>query len=187
VSETPSIKGSVIQSRLAFVQRRGGDVALAQVLARMPPRAREVVSGIVLPSGWYPFDAGSSLDEAIAAHFGGGTDIFREMGAESARDNLSASHKVYVRERDPHGLLKSAASIYRLYYDSGHRTYERVDDHSVILRTFDSRTFSRADCLTVVGWHEKAIAMCGGKKPRVRERKCRARGDDVCEYFCEWE
>ena len=90
-------------------------------------------------------------------------------------------------ERDPLGLLKGAASIYRAYYKSGHRTYERAGERKVILRTFDSETFSRADCLTVVGWHERVIGMCGGKNARVEETLCRARGDAVCEYVCEWD
>ena len=46
---------------------------------------------------------------------------------------------------------------------------------------------ARTDCLTVVGWYEKAIEMCGATNAKVTETKCRARGDDVCEYLCEWQ
>jgi uncharacterized protein (TIGR02265 family) len=184
---TGSIKGGVLTSRLAFLEGRGGRAAVDRVLAKLPPEDQGVLSGNIAPAGWYPFATGSRLDEAIEAELGGGDALFREMGAQSARDNLSPAQRAFVRERDPHALLKGAASIYRLYYDSGRRTFERLGQRKVVLRTYDSTTFSRADCLTVVGWHEQVISMCGGDHVRVVETRCRTRGDEVCEYICEWD
>ena len=89
--------------------------------------------------------------------------------------------------KDPHGLLRHAASIHQAYYDTGHRTYERTGERSAVLRTHDCASFSRPECLTNVGWHRKAIEICGGKNPRVTDPECRARGDSVCTYVCEWE
>jgi uncharacterized protein (TIGR02265 family) len=182
-----SIKGGVLTSRLAFLEGRGGPAAVDRVLATLPAEDRTVLSGNIAPSGWYPFETGSRLDTAIEAELGGGDALFREMGAQSARDNLSPAQRAFVRERDPHALLKGAASIYRLYYDTGRRTFERLGQRKVALRTYDSTTFSRADCLTVIGWHEQVISMCGGNNVRVTEVRCRTRGDEVCEYICEWD
>jgi uncharacterized protein (TIGR02265 family) len=186
-NEAGSVKGSVLQSRLAFLRERKGEAGVHRVLERLAAEDRNLLSGLMLPSGWYPFRTNERLDEAIAEELGIGEAIFLQMGEKSASDNLGAAHRVYVHSRDPHGLLREAASIYRLYYDTGNRSYERTGDRSAVLRTRDSRTFSRADCLTVVGWHRKAIAMCGGKNARVVEKKCRAKGDELCEYLCEWE
>lgn len=184
-SEQGSIKGGVLLSRLSLLRQRGGEACVARVLGRLTPQDRALVSGVVLPFGWYPFGAGSRFDEAIAAELGEG--IFRELGAASAADNLGDVHKSYVRSGDPHGLLKQAPSIYRLYYDSGYRTYERLGDRKAMLRTFDSTTFTRTDCLTIAGWYEKAIELCGGQRARVTELRCRSQGDPLCEYRCEWE
>jgi uncharacterized protein (TIGR02265 family) len=181
------VKGSVLLSRLAFVRERMGAVSYKALLAGLSEDDQRVLGEIVLSSAWYPFALNERLDAAIAAKTGRGDAVFRELGARSANDNLGASQRNFVRERDPHGLLKHATSIYRLYYDTGNRTYERVGDHKAILRTHDSESFSRADCLTVVGWHEKAIQLCGGRNPRVVEKQCRARGAPFCEYVCEWE
>lgn len=186
-SVSGGVKGNILISRLAFVREKGGDAAVTRVLARLPEDDRRILSGLVMPVAWFPFDLNERLDAAIAAEMAGGEEIFRELGRKSASDNLAAAHRVYIRDRDPHGLLKQAASIYRLYYDTGHRTYERLSDRSAVLRTFEARTFSRPDCLTVAGWHERAIEMCGGTKPRTSERKCRSRGDDCCEYLFEWD
>ncbi len=182
-----SIKGGVLTSRLAFLEGRGGAEAVRRVLTTLPEEDRALLSGAIAGAGWYPFDTGSRLDAAIEAELGGGDALFREMGKQSARDNLSPAQRAFVRERDPYALLKAAASIYRLYYDTGRRTFERRGVRTLVLRTHDSTTFSRADCLTVVGWHEQVIAMCGGSNVRVTETQCRAKGDDVCEYVCEWD
>ena len=179
-------KGSVFLSRLAFLRERGGDPLVARVLATLPPDDRETLSGIVLPSTWYPFDMNERLDAAIASALGGGDDIFRLLGRQSALHNLSASHRNFIRAHDPHGLFRQTASIYRVYYDSGSRTYEKLGPKKVALRTVESKSFSRADCLTIVGWLEQAVEMCGGVDVRATEPRCRARGDSLCEYVVEW-
>jgi uncharacterized protein (TIGR02265 family) len=182
-----NIKGGVLTSRLAFVREKRGEVGLERLLAKLPEADRAVLAGVVLPFKWYPFALYSRLDEVIAEELGMGDKLFVLLGSRSANDNLSTDHKRLVSEKDPHGLLKHAASIYRLYYDTGHRTYTRLGDRSAAIRTFDSETFSRADCLTIVGWHQRAIEMCGGKAVRVSEPQCRTRGAALCEYVCEWD
>lgn len=186
MTKTGSIRGSVVLSRLAFVRQAKGEEAVKRVLAALPLEDRKHFAGTVLPNVWYPFEAGEHLDAAIAAELGGGDEIFKQMGARSAEFNLGDTQKLFVQGRDPQGLLRSASAIYRLYYDTGARTYHASGARKAVLRTLQSKTFSTYDCLTVVGWHEKAIEMCGGRNPRVTHTKCRARGDDFCEYICEW-
>lgn len=182
-----SVKGVVLQSRLALLRARGGDALVRGVLARLEPDVRQVLTGIVLPVAWYSFDINVQLDRAIALELGGGEMTYRQLGAQSAIDSLGAAHRNLVRTNDPHGLLKHAAQIHNLYYDTGYRTYEWVEAGKAILRTFDCASYSREDCQTNLGWHEKAIELCGGTSVRVREPRCRARGDACCEYVCEWE
>ncbi len=182
-----SIKGSVLKARLAFIEKRLGKVGVARIVARLPKEDREILDGILLAAGWYPFETSERLTLGISQELGASDDVYKELGRMSADMNLSASQRVYVRERDPHGLLKAAASIYRLYYSSGERVYERLGDKKAVLRTTGSETYSREDCLTIVGWHERAITMCGGKNARVKESKCRAKGNECCEYVCEWD
>jgi hypothetical protein len=53
--------------------------------------------------------------------------------------------------------------------------------------TRDAEVFSVPDCATVVGWHRRALAMCGARNPRVKEEECRARGGAVCRYRLSWD
>lgn len=183
-----NVKGSVLASRLAYVREQRSETALARVLGRLPVPDRTVLGGMLLPFAWYPFETNERLDRAIADELGVGEEIFLRLGAKSAEDNLtSASQRHYMDDRNPQGLLKNTSAIYKVYYDTGRRDYEKRGAHSAVLRTHESLSFSPSDCLTVVGWYERAIQMCGGRNVRVIESRCRARGDDVCEYSCEWE
>jgi hypothetical protein len=188
VKTTGNVKGSVLASRLAFVREQRSETAVARVLARLLPPDRTVLGGILLPFAWYPFATNERLDRAIADELGIGDEIFLRLGAKSAEDNLtSASQRHYMDDRNPQGLLKNTSAIYKVYYDTGHRDYEKLGAHAAVLRTHESHSYSPSDCLTVVGWYERAIQMCGGRNVKVIETRCRARGDEVCEYSCAWE
>lgn len=180
-----NVKGGALQSRIHFVRDQLGDEGVQRVMERLSESDRQECQQI-LTSSWYPFDLNQRLDEAIAAEVGGGETVFERIGEKSAAHNLTNAHKAFVLGRDPHGLLKRAAQIYQAYYDSGHRTYEQLGEKKAALRTHESSTFSKHDCLTVIGWHRKAIEMCGGVNATVTESRCRARGAEVCEYICEW-
>jgi len=179
------VKGGALLSRLAFVKDSRGDDAVQRVLARLPDADRAACTPL-LTGSWYPFELNQRLDEAIAAEMGMGEQVFLVMGEKSAMHNLGGAHRAMLSAGDPHGLLRRTPQIYSMYYDTGRRTYDAAGDRKAILRTYDAPTFSRHDCLTVVGWHRKAIEMCGGKNAKVVETKCRAAGAKLCEYVCEW-
>lgn len=185
---SPGIKGNVLLARLKYVRDVGGEPALQAILARLPPEDAKVLGGWILPISWYPIDLYLRLDDAVATvmspHDRAG--VFLEMGRASADANLSGPQRPFVREGDPHFLLQAAPQIYAAYYAVGRRTYRRTGETSAVLVTEDAENVTETDCLTVVGWHVRAIELCGGKDVKVEEARCRARGDEVCEYRCSW-
>lgn len=184
----PGIKGNVLLSRLKYVRERGGQAAFDAVMARLSPEDQAAFRGWILPIGWYPLELNLRLDDAIAAVLSPDdrTRVFLEMGRASAEANLNGPQKPYLRQGDPHFLLASAPRIYAAYYAVGRREYQRTGDRSATLRTYDAESVTATDCLTVVGWHVRAIELCGGKDAKVVETRCRTRGDACCEYQCAW-
>lgn len=182
----PRLKGSVIRARLTFVEELGGQAAVERVLARLPAEAAETLRTL-LSASWYPFELGEQLDRAVVDELGGGrADFFLRIGADSAERNLHGVHKAFLRS-DPHTFLAQVPTIYAFYYDRGHRTYERTGERSGVMTTHDAETFSAADCLTVVGWHVRALEMCGASGVRIVEEECRATGGRVCRYRLSWQ
>jgi uncharacterized protein (TIGR02265 family) len=183
-----SIKGSVLRTRLALVEELDPKGGLTRVLARLGGGEREALESL-LASAWYPFELGKRLDEAIVAELAGGRpEFFERLGEASAERNLGPAgvHRGFLVAGDPQAFLAKASLIYSYYYDQGRRDYEKTGDRSAVLTTRDAETFSAPDCLTVVGWHRRALAMCGARDPRVVEEECRAAGGSVCRYRLSW-
>ena len=183
-----SIKGSVLQSRLAFVEELAPTDGRARVLSRLGESDSEVLTSL-LASAWYPFDLGKRLDAAIVEVLGGGRpEFFEKLGEASAEKNLGPSgvHRRFLVEGDPQAFLAKAPLIYSYYYDQGRRDYEKSGEREAVLTTRDAETYSAPDCLTVVGWHRRALELCGARAPRVAEEECRARGGSVCRYRLSW-
>lgn len=180
------IKGNIIKSRIAFVKERFGEAAWEKVVTSLPEEDRKVLS---MPTsvGWYEFELGERLDKAIVAVVGGGdTRIFRELGRKSARENLGGVHSSFLNPRDPRIFMAKAPVIYRFYYGSGERTWEPTGPTEGVLKTTGSETFSTADCATVMGWYEEALAMLGATNIAVTEETCCAQGGDACRYRVAW-
>jgi hypothetical protein len=180
------IKGAVLKSRIAFVQEHFGKEGVQQVLDGLPPEDQRTLR-MLFTSNWYPFGLGKTLDDAIVRELGGGrVEFFERLGEASAEKNLSSVHAGYLTKGDAHGFLAKAPSIYSLYYEAGRREYQKVGPKEAVLTTYDAETFSAPDCLTVVGWHRKALEMCGVTGVQVVEEECRARGGQVCRYRVKW-
>jgi uncharacterized protein (TIGR02265 family) len=180
------IKGAVLKSRIAFVEQHSGKKGVERVLESLPPGDQRTLR-MLFTSNWYPFDLGKTLDQAIVQVLGGGKNAFFErLGEASAQSNLGNIHSGYLTKGDAHGFLAKASSIYSLYYESGRREYQQTGPTEGVLTTYDAETFSAPDCLTVIGWHRKALEMCGIPGAEIVEEECRAKGGAVCRYRVRW-
>ena len=181
-----NVKGSVLLSRLDFAREHFGVQGLAKLLAALTDEDRRVATTF-LPAQWYPFDLGERIDSAIMHVLGrGDPGTFHRLGVRSAEVNLAGVHSVFLQSGDPHGLLRRAPVIYKLYYDTGTRTYEKTGENSCRLTTYDSESYSRADCFTVIGWHQRAVGLCGGTDVRIDHSVCRVEDGAVCQYDISW-
>lgn len=189
VAAMARIKGSVLISRLNLLRQQGGQELLDRVLSRLTPQDQATLKGMLLLIGWYPLELNNRLDQAIAEALNpeDRKRAFMQMGRASAEENLRGAHRVFLRPGDPHFHLSQAPQIYRFYYAVGHCTYERASDGSAVLRIFNAETVTEADCLTVMGWHERAVELSGGKAVQVTHPVCRAKGGALCEYQLSWE
>src|SRR5688572_5356839 len=129
-------KGSLLLARLKWLRMRGGDALVSRVLARLQPPIRQVLEGQILLVTWYPLEVNLRLDEAIGDELSPGdrNRVFLDIGRASADVNLLGPQKPYLKVGDPHFLLANAPTIYKVYYNTGHRTYERTSNTSAVLR-----------------------------------------------------
>jgi uncharacterized protein (TIGR02265 family) len=182
------VGGNIILARRSFVVGRGGEGLWERVLGHLGEDAKQLRRTMLVTQS-YPLELNLKLDQAIADElYPGAPDrAFLEMGRASADVNLRGTQRAFVGEGDPHHLLSFAESIYAYYYGEGRRTYEKTGPASAVLTTYEAPPSTPGDCLTVVGWHERAIELSGGRNVKVSQAKCRSRGDGVCQYDCSWE
>jgi len=181
------IKGLVIQNRKEFVEECFGKDAWQRVLDSLPPGDREVVGDLILAAKWYPFEIGERIDRAIVNVLGGGKEsVFEDIGAKSAQRSLLKVHRSFLTRGDPQAFMKKTEIMYKFYYDTGRREYTPTGPTSGIMTTYDAKTFSVSDCLTVIGFHKEALRMCGARTVEVVEEECRAKGGSCCRYRFTW-
>jgi len=181
------IKGQIIESRLQFVKDHFGEKAVEDVLSALPSADQSILRKPLNSAGWYHFQTGQRLDEAIVKVIGkGDARLFEEMGAASAQQNLSGIQKFYLDPGNPQGFMLRAPLIYHVYYDKGWRDYKPTSPTSGVMTTYEAETYSTADCMTVMGWYKQALKMCGAKDVQIVEETCRARGGECCRYLVNW-
>jgi uncharacterized protein (TIGR02265 family) len=181
------VKGTVLLSRKAFVEERFGKDKLESVLTSMTPADQTLLRGMVLPLSWYDAEACQRFDAAIIKVIGGNAEqAFRDLGRKSADDNLGKFQAGFVRGKAPLSFLAQTPAIYRLYYEIGSREFTKTNETSGVLTTHGAESVTTGDCLTVMGWHERALEMVGAKRPVITHPKCRAMGADTCSYHVSW-
>lgn len=180
------IKGSILKARLEFVRDQFGDDGLSKIMDHLPEEDQKILGRLVAVA-WVDFEVGKRLDDAIVKVLGGGgTRFFERLGEASAEVNLGTLHSAFLAPGNPQAFLAKAPQIYRLYYDVGRREYEATGECEGVLTTHDAETFSKTDCLTVIGWYRKALELCGAENVRIMEQECRATGGSVCKYRVTW-
>jgi len=181
------IKGSILESRLQFVKDHFGPTAVEDVLAALPASDQMILRKPLNGAGWYHFQTGQRLDDAIVEMIGrGDTRLFEEMGAASALQNLSGIQKFYLDPGNPQGFMLRAPLIYHVYYDKGWRDYKPTGPTTGIMTTYEAETYSAADCMTVIGWYKQALKMCGARDVEIVEDICRAKDGECCRYLVTW-
>jgi hypothetical protein len=182
------IKGSILTSRLEYVKQRFGEKSVEAVLNSLPKGDQMALRKPINPAGWYHFQTGQRLDEAIVQVIGrGDAKLFEEMGASSAEQSLSGIQKFYLDPGNPQNFMLRAPLIYHVYYDKGWRDYRATGVTSGVMTTYQAETYSAEDCLTVIGWYKQALRMCGAKDVEMVEDSCRAKGGEFCRYLVSWK
>src|SRR5262249_26432103 len=103
------IKGAILESRLQFVKDRFGENAVQDVLKALPAHDQFILRKPLNSSGWYNFETGQHLDDAIVQVIGkGDAQMFEEMGAASAQQNLTGIQKFYLDPGNPQGFMLRA-------------------------------------------------------------------------------
>jgi hypothetical protein len=186
VLEGGRVKGGMVKAHLQWVTQNRPDLTVEDLCRRVSPSTADVLRGLVLAIGWYPFRALVETDRAITEACGGDPEaLFKELGRYSARLNLGTSYKVYTRS-EPHTFFQNAARVHDQFQDFGRAEYERTGATSCRLSMLDYKCYSRVFCLSGAGYYEQATALQGGRDPQISEVECHCQGGSACRFDIRW-
>jgi uncharacterized protein (TIGR02265 family) len=184
-----TVKGTLVIARMKYLRAQGLDSS-ERVMRRLSQADQAVLRGMLLPSTWYPADLLMRFEMTIAAVLANGDRraLFMDMGHFSAETNLGPSgvQRPFLKQGDPHFLLRNVPRMYASQHSQGMRVYEQAGPRGAIVRTLDGEEPDAEDCLTTVGWLERAVELSGGRAVTVDEPQCRARGGSCCEFVVRW-
>lgn len=184
------VRGALLLARLRYVRSLGATRAL-KIVASLEPELRVILDERkIVPSGWYAAEVVRALDQAIAHEAAGGNReaALVAIGQFNADASFGPTGPLlsYAGQNDPHALLRAVPQIHAGLAGAGARGYARVGARAALVRAVQGHRNEGGDCLTNVGWLQRAIERCGGRDVQVVETACIGRGGSCCEYRCEW-
>jgi len=181
------VKGSLLKTRWEFLSERFGPEAVQRVLALLP-EAEHLRAGSALSGAWIPFSLATQVDEAIVSCFGGHIGICMDIGAYSARRNLTTIYRIFLdrSKRDPFRLLEHLAVLHGSLYDWGSSRASRLDDGGCLMEADYAGGATRVNCLTALGFYREALLLVGIETATATERGCEASGARRCAIELRW-
>jgi len=181
-----NVKGGLIRARFLFIVLNHGPETWTRVLAALPNEDRESLKEIIVEN-WYPLQTLDLIDRSIAEQLGDNEEeVFDRLGEFSATSALSGPYSSLVNP-DIHSFLKQSALIHHAYQDFGAASYGALSETSGLLTIQYDTAPPPSFCASGSSYFRHAVELCGARSARVTHTRCRARGDDACEFYFTWQ
>jgi hypothetical protein len=181
------VRGTAVRATPLFVKQRFGG-RLQEWLSALGPKAREIMTGKIDTSAWYPLaEAMIEPTQAICQlFFGGREEGAWEVGRFSADYSLWGLYRLFVKMGSPMHLLDRATEAFNTYYRPSRLVLVERGPLRAVVRIEHFPQPHRLVELRIGGWIERGLEISGGQKVRVEIRSSLAAGDSCTELVGEW-
>jgi len=181
-------KGFTLLGALAFVEERYGEEARWKLLPEVDEESRQILTGPILPSGWYPFRAQVGLYEAIDRVFGAGDlALCWEIGKFTCDYEMKSIHKVFLKLANLELWIRSSGLMWGRYYSDGRLEVEEIDASEGAIRIVDFKPLSKAFCYDFGGWLHRTLELNNRQSVEVEHSECVLDGAGACRYVGRWD
>lgn len=183
------IKGTAITAIRDHVKSNFPD-RYAEWINALPESSKDIFSGAIDSSKWYPLDEGGILPTKNTADLFFNGDYQRgalEAGKFSAEEALTGIYKLFVKASSPGYIIQRASRVFASYYQPCKMEVLEKTDSTVLVEISD---MTRSDIVIeyrIAGWIEKALEISGARHVVVEFKKSIARGDSVTQFAIRWE
>jgi predicted hydrocarbon binding protein len=178
-------KGVGFWGARSFIESRFGITAQPAACARLSPKDRATIDAVV-PVGWYDLALYvryiRAIDEVLGA---GDLRLIAALGRFEAERDLTVIHQFFLRLSRPSLAIEQMNKYWRRFHDTG----EWITDpreREVTAKLVGWGVVDSALCRELVGYLGRTLELCGGRDVHVDHRRCRARGDELCDFHAVW-
>lgn len=163
------IKGSLLISRMKFLDEHATPEQRQRVFNLLQPECRRALSGAILPVTWYPIPYVYELMEAMEKVMAQGSDCFIEdIGRFSARQASRGIYNLFFCLGNPEFILRRCPSFWSQLMNTGRIEVVVTGQRraTLSLRRFDQQ-LPRIFLRSLAGWTQGLLEVSGAKNVRV--------------------
>ncbi len=159
------IRGSIIGSRLAYIEDCWGTSSKSQIISHLPIKDRNLIKNLLFENTWFDFATLLLIDKIIINKFANGNNKFlHELGRFSAEYNFNYLPKQLV-EQDLIKLFKNCSRINALSQNFGQFELEKSSVNNqigqVILLHRYPLDIPSNFCISTLGYFERLLELLG--------------------------
>jgi hypothetical protein len=162
MSHAYQVKGSTINSKLAFVAERFG----ANARAELEKELADAGAPKFFDSGWYPYAQYCDLLRRIADNqYAGNITRLEEAGEYSAAKALETTYSAFAKRGDFIGFLNHISMLHKMFYSEGRTEVEvMAGGKSCEIRHRDKPEFAEEDLHVALGFYRGSARLHGINK-----------------------
>ena len=179
------IKGSIMMGIVRFLR-----LHRQQAQRLLPPHLQRYLNTRILATGWHPEEDYLELMRVLvqirARPQERGVSPFEDAARDAAATHFEGPYRSLLRKGDPARTLGNLPALWRLRHDTGEAEVElpAPNQARVLLRGYSLVAPESCDLTQGTLWG--MVHHSGGRDIEVKHNRCRARGDDVCEWRINW-
>ncbi len=148
---------------------------------------REIVSGTVLSSSWYPFETYQRCCRAVfQLHARGDPEVLSGWGAANAEAILRSTYPNHIIDGEPVRSLQKHLSVVRLFFDFGSISCEVLSENRVQVAAEGFPPDFEEICHLLRGWYGRILEMAGAAGVQSRFVSMAPKGDPVTRVVYWW-
>jgi hypothetical protein len=181
------VKAGMMAAHIGWVTTSRPPTDITRFWAALPSTLQRPLSGMLLPVSWFRFADLIEVDRTIVKVFGGGDPaILREVGAFSARSNLTGVYKAF-RANTIHEFFQNGATLHSKFQDFGEASYVTTSRSSGEMVHSGYCSYSPLFCESAVGYYRESLLLHGAVSVEVDETTCQCRGMQSCTFSFRWQ
>jgi hypothetical protein len=170
----------------AFVTERFGAGAWRELTSSLEASDRDLLDGVV-SVGWYDLRLYARLIRKLDERFGDGDlKLVHSLGRFEAEHDLTTIHQWFLRLVRPSIAIEQTGKYWRRFHDTGEWVIERRGNREVMGTLVGWGVVDTALCRELVAYMARTLELLGGRDVLMDHPRCRARGEDLCEFRLRW-